>query len=148
MASEVEYKEVLRALLLGDNDRADQLKARMGDSQYEGASELISAAFCVAVEQRFKDDSSPEAVRVFMDEARQNFANASPPLKPLVAEALIRGVLGEEHLLDEVDPDDYVGTQMPIARKIIAESPILQTRIDDLLSDAEKIADHWSSQGD
>ena len=148
MTGEVRYRDVLRALLLGEREKADELKSRMSDSEYRTSDNLISATFCGAVEQRFKDDPSPAAVRAFMDEARQNFANAQPPLKPLVAEALIRGVLGEEHLLDELDPDDFTPTQMPITRKIIAESPELQTRIDALLDDAEKTAAFWASNSD
>lgn len=45
-----------------------------------------------------------------------------------------------------MDPNDFTPTQMPLTRKIVAESPDLQARIDDLLDDAEKIAAHWASQ--
>lgn len=146
MSNEVKYRDVLKALLLGNQASANALKTQMSDAEYRTSDELISAAFCVAVEQRFKADSSPAAVQAFMDEARQNFANAQPPLKPLVAEALIRGVLGEDHLLDDLDSNDFTPTQLPLTRKIVAESPDLQERIDDLLDDAEKIAAHWASQ--
>lgn len=146
MTSEIRFRDFYRAWLLGQSETADDLHARLADSQYQTSEDLISAAFCVAVEHRFKADTSPVAVRAFMDEVRLNFEDAQPPLKLLVAEALVRGALGEEHLVDEVDPDDFTMVQMPLTRKIVAESPELQARIDDLLDDAEKIAAHWAAQ--
>ena len=126
MTSEVRFRDFCRAWLLGDNDAADDLQARLPDTEYQESDELVSAAFCVAVEHRFKTDPGPAAIRTFMDEVRVNFEDAQPPLKLLIAEALVRGALGEEHLIDEVDPNDFTPTQMPLTRKIVAESPDLQ----------------------
>lgn len=147
MSGEVRFRDFYRAWLLRESN-ADDLQASMDKSEYRSSDEFISAVFCVAIEQRFKDDSSLTAIRSFMDEAKYNFEDADPPLKLLTAEVLIRAVFGEDKLLDELDADDFAAAQMPITLKIVTESPQLQTRIDDLLDDAEKIAAHWASQAE
>lgn len=146
MSNPGKYRDILRALALGDADTADRLHAELDDAADH--SDLVAAAFCIVVEQRFKEDSSPEAISRFMAETRSSFANAQPPLKILAAEAMVRAALRPEEadLLDEVDPSDHVRTQLPLIRKIVAESPDLQACIDDVLDDAEKIAAHWASQ--
>jgi len=145
--SQTEYRQVLRALALGDGETADRLIDQMDANEDHG--DFVSAVFCVVVERRFKSDGSADAVRAFIDEARLNFAQVDPPFKPLAAEAMVRTVLNpdEADLLDELDPNQQVPVQLALIRKIVAESAQLTNQIDDVLDDAEKILHYWAEQG-
>ena len=139
------YREILKLQLLGHSETASSLIDEMPDDM--DGSELIAAAFSVLVAKRFEDNASANAVRHFVDEARQNYADADPSFKPLAAEALIRTVLDPDKdagLLDEVDPNDQVVTELLVARKIVAESVELTERIDEVLEDAVQIEKIWA----
>ena len=97
----------------------------------------------ICLEERFKDDAGSEAIRRFVEEMRHDFRNSQPPIKPLMIEAYIRAFAGEEHLLQEVPEDERADAQIPIIRKIVAQSPRLQDEIDQLMVDAGVLAAQW-----
>ena len=102
---------------------------------------LVAAAFAIAVEERFADDDSLDAVRVFIREAREDFAAADEPIKPLVAEGIVRAALGEDDLLDDIDPLEGMRIQVGLTHKIFAEAGKTAEQIDQALSEAEAMVD-------
>ncbi|MGH8792947.1 MAG: hypothetical protein ACRDXX_09905 [Stackebrandtia sp.] len=138
-------REILKAAALGDAGTVEQLneerlsKDRSEDERRQFRT-LVSALFCIVLERRFRDDASHAAVKRFIDEMRYDYRNAEPPIKPLVTEGLIRGVMGEEHLLDEIAPEEQLEAQFPVIRKITMQSEDMTNRIDAYLTDAEALA--------
>jgi hypothetical protein len=143
METEALFREVVKAAALGDMDRAAQLDDQIPEQDSERFTTFLTAMFCGALEHRFGGDPSPDAVRRFVQEACDDFRDAQPPIKPLVLEGVIRGMLGEEHLLDEISAEDQLLYQIPVIRKIVHQSAEMKARIDDYLTDAETLAAKW-----
>lgn len=142
------FPAIMRSLALGDSATAKRLITDFSTDQHEQLYIYGTAVMSICLEHRFKDDSSPEAVRSFVNEMRYDFRNAEPPIKPLMIEAYIRAFCGEEHLLDEVPDSERMDAQIPIIRKIVGQSPELQGGIDDVMKDAEQLADSWAREED
>ena len=47
-------------------------------------------------------------------------------------------------LLDEVDGGDHVPAQLPLIRKMVAESTVMTENIDQVLDSAEEMAALWA----
>lgn len=142
------FRDIVKAAALGDLEKAERLDDEIPDVQREQFTTYLTAMFCGAIEHRFKDDQSREAVVRFVEEMRYDYRDAEPAIRPFVIEGVIRGVLGEEHLLEEISPQDQLLYQIPVIRKIVAQSPQMQERIDEYLTDAETLAAEWASEDD
>lgn len=142
--SQATYRQILKAIALGDGEAANRLNSQLDEAGHQELFGYATAVLSVCLEQRFKDDSSPEAIRQFVEQMRHDFRNAEPPIKPLMLEALIRAFAGEEHLLEEIPVDEQANAQYPIIRKIVAESDELRNRLDDVLNDAEVLVRQWA----
>lgn len=144
----MKYREYLKCLALGMTDSARAIRAKLDD---EDPGDLVAATFTVCVTNRFKEDDSAEAVHRFVEEAYRDFSGPETVFKPLVAEALIRVVVDPDHslyLLEEVDGSDHIPTQIPLIRKMVAESAAMTDNIDKILDTAEEVAAMWAEDHD
>jgi hypothetical protein len=133
-----QYKEHLRALFKRDPDTAQRIADSMGDGTWQGSGRMNLAVFGLAAEKRFKDDKSHEAVLKFVSDASTAWASAPNPPNALHLELLIRAVLGEPALFDEV-PADVRNTIFPTAAYLMVEDlDLSDTEIDQLLDAAER----------
>lgn len=139
-----EYREILRATLTGDFQAAQDKAAQLGDIRWADSGLLVGAVFAITVNRRFGDDASHASVKAFVEEARQNFAESERPIKPLMAEALVRGVLGEPELLREIPREEAMPTQIALAYKILDEEEATPADVDRLLDEAEELAEKWA----
>lgn len=146
MASYPLFRQIAKAMALGDGDRAADLIDSVPDNEIDVYQTYITAVFAGAAGHRFDEDHSHEAIRQFVSEARLNFQSAQPPLKALVMEGLFRVLFGEEHLLDEITPDDQLRHQFLAIRKIVGQSDHMQEHLDEYLADAETLAKEWTSE--
>jgi hypothetical protein len=146
MANYPLFKEAIRAAVAGNAERAAELDDQIPDAERNAYNIFITAMFCGAIEHRLGDDHSQAAIKRFVDEMRFDYRNLQPPMKPLVLEGLIRGLLGEDHFLDEIGPHDQLRLQLLSLRKIVNQSSEMQARLDDYLKDAEALAEHWQSE--
>lgn len=67
---------------------------------------LLSAAMFEAIERSFAPETSPEQVRVYVEELFERFPKARGELSAEVVAAIIRGGLGEEELLKPLTYED------------------------------------------
>jgi hypothetical protein len=147
MASNPLIRELIRAIAVGDGARMKELNQELPDADREDYVIRVAAMFAGVVGHLFEHDQSPEAVRDLVNKMAYAYRNANPPFKPLAMEALIRGLLGEEHLLDEVSEADQLDLEMLAIRMIVDQTPEIHTQIDAYLTDAEALATHWQSEG-
>ena len=138
------FRDIVKAFALGDTEQARRLDAQLTAEDRDAFNIFVTAMFFGAVGHRFENDDSREAIKAFVDEMRSEYADAQPPLKPLVIEGLIRAAFGEEYFLDEISPDEQLMFQFPIIHKIVTQSPHMQERLDDYLTDAGRLAAEWS----
>lgn len=134
------FRQAIRAAVLGDSAEANRLHDQIPREDMNAYNAFIVAVFAGALEVRFKDDQSLDAIRRFADEMRYDYRSAEPPVQQLVVEGLIRGMLGEEHLFDGITAEEQMRTQLMAIRKIVGQSPEMRERIDDYLADAEALA--------
>lgn len=141
------FSQTLRAAALGKADEAHQLYDQIPEAERENYNVFIVAFFAICLEVRFKNDQSLAAIKTFADEMRYDYRNAEPPVKQLVVEGLIRGMMGEEQVLQEITPADQYRTQMLAIRKIVGQSPEMQTDLSSYLAEAEGLAAQWIAEG-
>lgn len=134
------FRRTMRAAVLGDSTEADRLHDQIPQEDFGAYNAFIVALFAGALEVRFKNDQSLDAIRRFADEMRYDYRKVEPPVQQLVIEGLIRGMLGEEHLFDGISAEEQMQTQLMAIRKIVGQSPEMRDRIDDYLADAETLA--------
>lgn len=146
MTRDATSKEIMKAAALGDSPTAKRLSADFSAEEHEQLYIFGTAVMAICLEQRFAEDSSAEAVRQFVHEMRFDFQKSDPPIKPLMIEGYIRAFCGEEHLLDEIPGSERLEAQIPIIRKIVAQSAHLNARLDDVMKDAELLAAEWASE--
>ncbi|MFD0557685.1 hypothetical protein ACFQ3B_11650 [Stackebrandtia endophytica] len=130
------YKETLRAMLKGDNERAAELGSSVGDASWRESGVLLTAVCAILAEDRFDADDSPAAIKSFVDEMMRNYANASPPLTSLMCEVVVRIALGEGELLKGVDVNDLSIHQMAFMNKVVQDADMAPQQIDELLDEA------------
>jgi hypothetical protein len=141
------FRETIRAASIGNSDEASSLYDQIPKSEIENYQIFVVAFFATALGVRFKDDQSLSAIKQFAEEMRYDYRDTQPPVKQLVVEGLIRGMLGEEQMFDEITPEEQYRTQLLAIRKIVGQSPEMQARLDDYLADAETLAAQWQSEG-
>ena len=144
MSKRTEYKALLRAMFTDDDATARAKAEELGDVPYRDAGLLVAAAFAIAMERRFADETSHEAVKSFVAEAQQNFDQAAGSVKPLMAEALVRAALGEPELMEEIPREDAVQPQILLTYKVLVEEEATPADVDRLLDEAEELAERWA----
>lgn len=140
------FRDVVRAVALGDSETASRLDDDIQDGDRGAYNIYVTAMFCVAVGHRFENDESKEAITRFVDEMRYDYRNIDPPIRPLALEAVVRAVFGEEHLLDEVSGTEQLRHQILSIRKIVLQSDQMKERLEEYLKDAETLALQWTSE--
>jgi hypothetical protein len=140
------FRQTLRAAALGNAEEANRLYDQISDADQEQYNIFIVAFFAVCLEVRFKEDQSLEAIRRFADEMQYDYRNAEPPVKQLVIEGLIRGMMGEEDVLAEISPADQYRVQLLAIRKIVGQSPEMQSDLSPFLTEAETLAAGWIAE--
>ena len=143
MTTRTEYRQIFEAMLTGDTETANRLNAEAGKVAWQDSGLLVLAAFALGVERQFAEDASHDAIKAFVTEAQQNFAQAPTPVRPLTAEAVIRGILGEEELLDEVPREAQHATRMMLTYKMVQALELTPEEVGKLLDEAEDDVDHW-----
>ncbi|MEU6860354.1 hypothetical protein AB0B28_15970 [Glycomyces sp. NPDC046736] len=138
------FRETMRAAALGKSDEANRLYDQIPEPEISHYNMFIVAFFAVCLEVRFKDDQSFTAIKQFATEMQYDYRNAEPPVKQLVIEGIIRAMMGEEDLIQEISPADQHRTQLLAIRKIVAQSPEMQIDLAPFLADAEGLAAQWA----
>ena len=140
------HRDVVRAMVLGDDQRVEEIRPQMPEQKSAEYFSFVSAVFCVVVDVRFPEPAEIDDVVRFVEGMKYDFRAANPAIKPLVIETAIRGVLGEEHLVDDLDAAEMHSAQLQVLRKIVFDSAEIKTKIDALLSDAEDLAREWDDE--
>lgn len=140
------FRDTVKAMATGDTVTAGELTRRITPDDRDDYTLFVTAFFAVAIGHRFAADRSRDAIDHFVSEMRRDYKRAEPPFTPLAMEGLIRGLFGEEHLLDEISPESRLRCQFMAIRKIVEQSPEMKSRIDDFLADAQLLSRAWNSE--
>ncbi|MGH8791382.1 MAG: hypothetical protein ACRDXX_01880 [Stackebrandtia sp.] len=143
MTTDVVHRDIMKAAALGDSETANQLYGQLTVEGRESYNIFVIAMFAGAMGVRFKDDQSLEAIRRFAAEMQYDYRDAEPPVKQLTVELVIRAMMGEEHLFEEISGEEQLRIQLLSIRKVVDQSEQMKARLDDHLTDAEALAAQW-----
>ncbi len=132
----------LRASLMLNADEAQGLRVRLTRAgELAGFSELLYAAFALAVRRRFAPTWTRAEIVRYVGSIRTT-ASSGADLDPLAAETLIRRALGDDMPLAE-DTEREAAAQAILLLCIVADLELNVRDIDLLVAEARKLADGW-----
>ncbi len=79
---------------------------------------------------------------------RYDFRKVREQVNLLHVEAIIRGLYGEDHLLEDIASEDQYQAAMPVIYKVIGQSEEFRAQLDQYLADAERMVRIWQSDAD
>ena len=128
---EAPIRELIRALLFPQEDRADLLVERYGNRAVRAAA---AGTFMVAAERHFGSSARVSEISDYVAQVRRRYAHSSE-VDPLLAEALIRSVLGEEQLAEGVPRDEAVATELFLAGAMLEDERLSDPELEGFLSE-------------
>ena len=143
MAVSTEAVSMLRALVKGDLDAVDAF-AEQVDAQgnQQDTAGLIAAGCFMAVERRFQPGGDTREVAQFVADVRKRYnSEHDDDIPPMIAEAVIRAALGEDHLLAGLDPDAAVSVEMVLLHAIMSEERLSEDEQEAFVAEAVQIAE-------
>ena len=138
------FRATIKAVALGEVEEAVRLEGRIVDADRESYHLHVMAMFAALVQDRFSEDSSHAKLVAFVNELHRRYSEATPPLRPLMMEGMIRVVFGEQHFLADIPLAEQLRIQYLTIRVLIQDSDGLADRIDDLITASEELAEHWA----
>jgi hypothetical protein len=143
MAVTDEQVAALRAYLAGDLGTHARLRDQLDrEAAATGYSALISAAFCVAVLQRFGEDHSAATVIEFVSGVRALSDELSDKIDPRIAERLIQAVFTYEKVTDASQEVRY-GTQFLLVAALVTDEHLDDAGLGEFMAQSRKLADSW-----
>jgi len=128
---------VLGALLTEDFDVYRRLNAELDAEASKVFAAVLGATFVEAATRRFGQKPDIPAIIEFVAEARATYATTGEVVSAQDAESMIRGALGEDHLLDSMDVRRMGAAQTAMLFAIVHEGGYASEQIDDLLTVAK-----------
>jgi hypothetical protein len=141
-----EHVAALRAHLVGEHDKYERLRARFDSFEAQtGFNTLLAAAFIASVHCRFGRRRSSAEIAKFVAAARTRYEDgAADEMDPNAAERLIKVALGDVSFEEDLD-DKAKALQVPLLNELIGDECLDSDRIEELLDEARKLADQWTS---
>ncbi|GGM37490.1 hypothetical protein GCM10011608_22620 [Micromonospora sonchi] len=139
MSVQTEFSDLIRAMARRDWGTADRLLDEVESIDWRGGSQVIAAAFAIAVNERFTADHSPTDVARFVAETRSRFP-AAQSLPTLEMEALVRAALGEVDLIENLDPETALQMQIVFLGKLLQDGYRAEPELEAFIADVERTA--------
>jgi hypothetical protein len=133
-----EPSDLIRAIAKRDWDHADRLLERLDQVGWDGGSQIISAAFALAVDRRFRGKNLQDIAQ-FVANTRSRYQDGSE-LPALAMEGMIRAVLGEAHLVDDIAPDVAFSAQIAILGTLLHDEDLSDSQLEQFIQQVERTA--------
>ncbi|GIG86634.1 hypothetical protein [Plantactinospora endophytica] len=133
-----ELSDLIRAMARRDWERADSLLEQLDQVGWSGGSQVIGAAFALAVDRRFRGKDL-QYVAEFVRETRSRYQDGSD-LPALAMEGMIRAVLGETHLVDDIAPDVAFSVQIAILGTLLQDENLDDPQLELFIRQVEQTA--------
>ncbi|GAA4983503.1 hypothetical protein [Actinopolymorpha pittospori] len=136
-----EQVATLRAHLAGDYDEYQRLWGRLDRTAARATyAALVEGAFFEAVDHRFRGEAAPEAARAYVDEVRSRLSEADEAIDPVVAERLLRAVLGNGSIAD-IDEKRRFGTEVILLSALIIDEQFDDAALNEFMVKARALGD-------
>ena len=117
----------------------DRLLNEVESIGWRGGSQVIAAAFAIAVNERFATAHSPTVVARFVAETRSRFP-AAQSLPTLEMEALVRAALGEVDLIANLSPEAALQMQIVFLGRLLQDGYQTEPELEAFVADVEDTA--------
>lgn len=134
----------LRAQLRGDYAEYERLFAGLGQSDNEGYTSLIAAAFVLAAERRFRPGGTRPDIILYVANVRSQTRKAAEGIDPKIGERLLLAALTGEPI-DDIDADTAVVTELLLLVAMTAGDDFPEADIENLLAEARTTVDRVTS---
>ncbi|MFC4337300.1 hypothetical protein [Salininema proteolyticum] len=106
------------------------------------------ATFSVMLDKAFKDQETVthESIKQFVEKVRYSYRKAEKPFNGLALEGLIRSLMGEDELMDDIPVDQQHDAIMLTIYYVAQTDEDVYARIDSYLTDADAMADAWTAE--
>jgi hypothetical protein len=137
-----EQEAVLHAQLAGKFDEHKRLLDGLDPvAARTGYSALVSAAFSVAVGERFPEGTPAADVIEYVGDIRSRTEGAAK-IDPRTAERVILAVITDEEI-DDIDARTSFETQLVLLAALIADAHLDAAGLDNFMIRARNLADRW-----
>ncbi|MGH3739757.1 MAG: hypothetical protein ACRDT1_00285 [Micromonosporaceae bacterium] len=142
-----DFRKLVRSLVREDFKRFDKrvrdLEKRQDD---EGCGEFLGSCFFLAAVRRFDPDDAVVDIIRFVANTRIVYDLTGRDIDPTAAERLIRTALGEHDPLEDLDAHKVRKLEIVLVHKLLIDEDLDDEGLDDLLHDAELLAQRWRAQ--
>ncbi|MGH8794668.1 MAG: hypothetical protein ACRDXX_18730 [Stackebrandtia sp.] len=139
MSAEVEtVSAFLEAVLRRDQERIRQRREKVENVDPSLLAAMVGAVFYLGVRSRFSDDADVRGITKFVRETQERLGDGQS-LDARVAEAAVRGALGEEELLDGIDHDQLVATELTLIFAISFDRKWSDDAVENLLARSKEL---------
>lgn len=135
----------LRAQLRGDRSEHERLRTQLDASDSDGYVHLIGAAFVIAAERQFQQNSTAADVIRFIADVRGQTPLAAERIDPKIGEQLIISALTDEPVAEEVDADTALMTELLLLVGMVASEHFQSADLDHFMDEARALANEWAS---
>ena len=132
--------ESIRAMLTRDAEGFERISKQLDPATRPARGALISAAFFLAAERRFKG-GSPTDVTAFVDDLRTRRGLADE-IDARTAERLLLATFTDEDI-EDINGDAQADHFAILLSGIIADASLSDAQLDVFLDDARKLANEW-----
>ena len=137
-----EQEATLHAQLAGRVDEHKRLLDALDPvAARTGYSALVSAAFTVAVDDRFPEGTTAADVIEFVADVRSR-TEGTRGIDPRVAERVIQAIVFDESI-DDIDARVSFQTQLVLLAALIADAHLDDAGLDKFMKEARKLGDRW-----
>lgn len=136
--SDSDAATLIKSIISSDDDISNQAIDRLGGQRTQ---QLLVCALSVAVQRRFPEGTPSQAISDFATNIRSRYPQAAEQVKPAVVEALVRTVLGEPGLLDDISNDDLVPLEFLVVHDIMSAENLDGTGMDEYVNETVALAD-------
>jgi hypothetical protein len=125
------------ALLTGDEERIGEVEKSAGDLP---ASGVIGASFVVATRRTFPITADVRGITAYVKAVAARAKAHDQPIGRREAEAAIRAALGEPDLVQGMDPEDLLETQVVLLQLMVEDLRLSGPDLVDLVREGEALA--------
>lgn len=139
MSARAELSELIRAMARRDWGTIDRLLEELRTLEWDGAIQMIGAAFALAAHRRFHGYSDLREISGFVAETRSQYQQGHE-LPALEMEGLIRAALGETDLMDSISPDVALPAQIVILGTLLQDESLTEAELEAFIKEVEEVA--------
>lgn len=129
----------IRAMARSDWEAVDEQIKALENSGWEGGSQYIGAAFAILVHRRFDSRLDYDRVAQFVREVQAGYEGGAR-MPALEMEGMIRAALGENHLIDEMEPEKALSVQVMLLGALLRKADLDAEQLDAFMAEVKETA--------